>query len=472
MRVRALWFGLGRLIGFAFGGIWLFALYVFTAWIVVGSLGSIQLRDALEDAAKGSANNAAEAATFDTVMRIKDDFEYKQWRLGSKLEKENPWRKVYSLETELNLLKQDIVDNAPADYVEFAYEDGPDEILQKLAEVCGSQPNEICNSVAKAFSLIDSIDTTVNFALGEDNVAFDNLEAQIEKQIEELRTKTRYTDVFVTVEFMDGWGYKSFLSEPRELLVLQLTMVMGMLGSVVAMTWSFVRWDSGVTTRRFIFLPFVGSISALIIFVFLKAGQLTIGSGSGSQELNPFFLSFVGIISGLLSERAYARMESVGRNFFSVDDEQRRWGVRLGEALATANVGPADLAAYLDVDEDHVESLIKEKSTATLPQQRLIAACVRRKMRELFTDVPPEGIRAAAEPGADIKPALVPDLVGMEAAAIEQELAAAGLRAGTVREAASTDALAGRIAHQTPAAGRQVAPGSAVDVTVSSGPPA
>jgi beta-lactam-binding protein with PASTA domain len=60
----------------------------------------------------------------------------------------------------------------------------------------------------------------------------------------------------------------------------------------------------------------------------------------------------------------------------------------------------------------------------------------------------------------------------MEAAAVEQELAAAGLRAGTVREATTTDALAGRVAHQTPAAGRQVAPGSAVDVTVSSGPPA
>jgi hypothetical protein len=39
MDIRAVLVGLGRLVGFMLGGFWLFCLYAFTAWIVVGLFG-------------------------------------------------------------------------------------------------------------------------------------------------------------------------------------------------------------------------------------------------------------------------------------------------------------------------------------------------------------------------------------------------------------------------------------------------
>jgi hypothetical protein len=147
------------------------------------------------------------------------------------------------------------------------------------------------------------------------------------------------------MNFFRFMGYVEFLKEPPRILVLQLTIVMGMLGSVITMTWSFIKKDSGFTFRRFLILPFVGAMSAFIIFVFIKAGQLTLTAGGSSDALNPFVLSFVGIISGLLSERAYARMAEVGGNFFKVDQDRSRYGVGLLAALEQSGMSQPELAS-------------------------------------------------------------------------------------------------------------------------------
>lgn len=80
-------------------------------------------------------------------------------------------------------------------------------------------------------------------------------------------------------------------------------------------------------------LPFVGSISAFVIFIFINAGQLTLTADGGSNSLSPYVLSFIGIVSGLLSERAYMRISEIGTKCFSAKNE---WEPSTGEGAKPA----------------------------------------------------------------------------------------------------------------------------------------
>jgi hypothetical protein len=229
-----------------------------------------------------------------------------------------------------------------------------------------------------------------------EQIDYDQLWAQAVEQAAELREKETLAEHFDKHEFfvfVPLW-YEPLVRVPTQVLTLVLTMIMGMLGSVVTMTWSFIKRDSDFTFRRFLILPFVGAMSAFIIFVFVRAGQLTLTSGGTSQQLNPFVLSFVGIISGLLSERAYARMAQVGQNFFRTDDDISRFGIALRTAVNEAGLTQQELATYLQLADDDTAGILDGKIAADPLQQRLIAACLRRNIRELFTDLPPDVVQS------------------------------------------------------------------------------
>ena len=64
----------------------------------------------------------------------------------------------------------------------------------------------------------------------------------------------------------------------------------------------------------------------------------------------------------------------------------------------------------------------------------------------------------------------VPVVIGLTQAAAQSAITAAGLVVGTVSTANSNTVAAGNVISQTPVATTDVAPGSAVDLVVSSGP--
>lgn len=64
--------------------------------------------------------------------------------------------------------------------------------------------------------------------------------------------------------------------------------------------------------------------------------------------------------------------------------------MKLGPALEEADVSLSDLARYLQVSEEEAEAIIIGRSKATEVQQRIIAASLRRSMREVFSDQPPD----------------------------------------------------------------------------------
>ena len=68
------------------------------------------------------------------------------------------------------------------------------------------------------------------------------------------------------------------------------------------------------------------------------------------------------------------------------------------------------------------------------------------------------------------QPVTVPNVVGLSQSAATSAITGAGLTLGTVTQQASATVPAGNVLSQNPAAGASVAPGSAVDLVVSSGP--
>jgi conjugal transfer/entry exclusion protein len=111
-----------------------------------------------------------------------------------------------------------------------------------------------------------------------------------------------------------------FTTMDRSSLVIFLTMAMGMLGSTIFITQEYVRAksngqdDSSQWSRSYrpiswyIVRPFLGVATAISIYILAKAGQISLTSSSGTQSLDPFFISFLAIISGLLSEQAIQRI--------------------------------------------------------------------------------------------------------------------------------------------------------------------
>jgi len=65
---------------------------------------------------------------------------------------------------------------------------------------------------------------------------------------------------------------------------------------------------------------------------------------------------------------------------------------------------------------------------------------------------------------------MVPDVVGLAQAAAETAIVAANLTVGTITQAASDTVPSGEVISQTPAAGTEVMAGTAVNITISTGP--
>lgn len=386
-RLEVFFAGTMRLLGTLTGGIYLILLYLLTLWMVVGSLSAIQVRDRLAEGAVG--------VTYKDVERAYDQFQSNDLAI---------WESYFGEDAiELKTAEAFELDRRLFPAWASSGEDWNSDLNAQwvaMQSACESpqtnaQDETRCELVARSVRA----DRVLGLLQTENYL---ELERYYQQDAQQLRAAEPLAEFFDTYEFFRFVPlYREFLNEPREILVIQLTMAMGLLGTVVTMTWSYVRRDSGFTLRRFMILPAVGAMSAFIVLILTKAGQITLTAGTSVDALNPFFLSFLGIMSGLLSERAYARMSEIGTNFFSVQDDTPRWGLNLGPALADAGVTVPDLARYLHVAEDEAEAIVIGRSKATESQQRIVAAALRRSLREIFSDQPPDApvaARAAASP--------------------------------------------------------------------------
>lgn len=223
-----------------------------------------------------------------------------------------------------------------------------------------------------------------------------DLSAELAAQSKRLRD---YIAEFQTFgEFSIGpfsVGFAFLASMPAQLLTLILTLSMGALGSVIYLTRTYFDKEADEPFSFYLFRTFLGMVTALSIFVLFKAGQIsisdrTLAEGS-SENLNPFLISFLAILSGLFTEHAYTRIQRAGWAIFRSGAKEAelkdRYGSGLKEAIKGRNLN--ELAEFAGVDSQTVRDWISEKQKIPPAAQRIAAAWLNKPMRELFTDLPP-----------------------------------------------------------------------------------
>lgn len=198
-----------------------------------------------------------------------------------------------------------------------------------------------------------------------------------------------------TAAGLRAFGYAWLFPIPSEVLTLVLALVLGALGSALHMTKLTLEGTEAPKPSWYLFRPCQGVLMALVVFVLLKAGQLTMGAGD-NDTLNPFFVAFVGTVSGLLSPDAYRLIQRAGATLIPAgNDETDRWAFGLARALADSGQSAAELAVGIGVQEAQLTAWIDETAPIPAGQQALIAAWLHADARQLFTvDRPP--VRAGA----------------------------------------------------------------------------
>lgn len=418
---------LRRLVVVTAGVSWLLLFYGSTTWISVGTLSSMQIRGAvksqMESGEEGAVSISALIAAFE-VRRIQAEATEQTIRSLQRLQtslSETRWEQddtethLWDAEMKLQGLEKELLSQVGGDpsalHVSQVCRDEPAN--ETVAGLCSSRDQELLNrsKLEQRFNGIKKRVSSLTRAVAEHEAELArpprspipaSLSSESSGQENGTTDQARGTDLARTEELSAGLRlmvsakYTWFLEMPDELLTLFLAMSMGALGSVMHMTWEFLRKEAHRRARWYLVQPFIGAISAIVIFVFLKAGQITISSADSASTLNPFFLSFVGIVSGLLSDRAYERVIELGKAFLGATEDEGtpRWGVGLKAAMTQAGATPEDIAPYADASVEQVTAWMEEESPVTPQQQSILSSYLRMPPRQLFTDQSPGEGRA------------------------------------------------------------------------------
>jgi hypothetical protein len=202
----------------------------------------------------------------------------------------------------------------------------------------------------------------------------------INSKMSELRSRIRkYERSSVYSEADDIDGYKR-MSEfifpwlpadillpalPHPILVMIVTLSMGALGSALFMLQLHLAGESGPGYRMSIswhlFRPLQGMAVALAILLLVRAGQISVSHTPdvGDTDLNAFVLGFLGVLSGLLSDRAMDRLTAAGVDLFRTADTRSQGS---NDRSATNDEGDKPDKPRTDVDNQQVDSPRRDES--------------------------------------------------------------------------------------------------------------
>jgi hypothetical protein len=276
-------------------------------------------------------------------------------------------------------------------------------LVTKLEQAYAAfQPTTIVRARARAAATgIDTQVTSLKAALEENQRSLDLLFGSIKQNLDEAsrsRIETALYELRPTAGSISGLMNKLVTAQP-DVLTLSLVIMMGVLGSALQITNSFFRRTDAEQRDRterigsyFLRLG-VGAITALVIFIVAKAGVPIVADASklgGDAPINPYFVSFLAIVSGLLSENAIVAVQSQGTRLFGPGGsvEPYRWARDdLSKELQTQGVSPESLAQYLGCSVPATNAILTGEEKASPEQQRTIATFLRKHPRDLFTDI-------------------------------------------------------------------------------------
>lgn len=132
---------------------------------------------------------------------------------------------------------------------------------------------------------------------------------------------------FFKLVFLGVIDFKNAWQIPEVLLSIILVMSMGALGSLVKITVDYLsiereRHDQ-IVVFNYLFRLMLGTIIALVVFISIKAGHLSMSEDPNSG-ISPYVLSFIGIMSGLISEKIYVRLVEYGHKTIGHQNDRRK----------------------------------------------------------------------------------------------------------------------------------------------------
>lgn len=192
-------------------------------------------------------------------------------------------------------------------------------------------------------------------------------------------------------------GFSYFLDASDQQLIFSLTLIMGALGSLLYITRDYLVGKNKRNFSWYLFRPVLGMVTALAVYILAIAGQITISEGemtggTGGGQLNPYFICFLAIIAGLLSEQAIERIRLMGRTVLKIDTgegDRDRWGVRLGEVVDEKKQNINDLMPFVDAKYEEVEKWVAGTEKVPYAEQRVIASWLGIHRSCIFTDIEP-----------------------------------------------------------------------------------
>jgi|JI10StandDraft_1071094.scaffolds.fasta_scaffold01628_28 hypothetical protein len=417
---------------------WLLLWYIITTWLVLGTLSSHQFQQRLTNVVdKQTKKNYSVPA----LLRLSNQYEKNQikikeikariYELLKKLEQSDRKLTVLKAErttyvsnfTELaNTLKLEFKDvktqyasllnqnsakdakdappvnpNTPTTATPPGSINSPDKVLQILAD----KHEENLKTLDKLITSLEN--NQKNLAQSEKEIS--DLLKGLLQAVEELEVaeveetkmdNDELRDFLVELRYLTKLRFDILATMPAQLLTLILTLSMGSLGSVIFLTRELFRENEKHSINWYIFRPFLGMVTAIAIFVLAKSGQLVISDGGSadsnkmSETLNPFFISFLAIISGVLSEQAYEKIHNTGKSFFRAGvGENARWAVHLRKIMESQNKTVAEAAKYLSESNEVIQDWMDEQAQVPEQAQRIIAAWLGKPGREIFSDQSP-----------------------------------------------------------------------------------
>lgn len=355
------------------GLLWLLALYLGATWLAVGSLSSIQFRDDIEHKYNTTLNE---------TLKLKDlQADVEQYR-SSMMASVSTWEfELWKLAINFGVQFDTI--SSPEGFQKVCVgERRPDNIksCDRLLEVLSKFLAYQENKSNKEKVLKQAIDSYMTIHAAGNNKA----------EVGTPDSGNKPNDLEARIGFMLKFHFGDMLKMPEQVLTLLLAIAMGVLGSTITMTWTFLGEKTSLPLRWYLLRPFVGALSALVIFIFAKAGQMSLITNAANATLSPFMLSLLGIAAGLLSDRAYAQMSSVSGKFLgNMGTVQERWSSHLEEELKKQNMTSEALATALNLDKHRIDEIITGARMASLQEQQRISDRLGIAQRLLFTDIPP-----------------------------------------------------------------------------------
>ncbi len=195
---------------------------------------------------------------------------------------------------------------------------------------------------------------------------------------------------------------------PSDFLVLMLVSAMGLLGSSLQIIYLYFTDFERRPINFYLIRPCFGIITAFVVYVVAKAGVPLIADPArlgGNAPVNPWFVAFLAIISGLLSERAIATLLAVGATYFRGTEaaEPARWARNdLRPLFEKAGRDPEVLRGSVKAETDEWDGWLQGHSPVPSPIQTIISAVLQQPKRDLFSDIPPI-VPTAASPADRIR---------------------------------------------------------------------